>query len=117
ADTPDIMDSLNGTSGSIASPGIGSGLNVNDMVQKLLDLDSQPLKIIQLQGQRLQTQLSAVGQLQSLVGSLQAATTPLTTASNYSLTTATTSDPSVVSAATSGGAVAGTYSVAVTQLA
>lgn len=111
------MDSLNGTSGSIASPGIGSGLNVNDIVQKLLDLDSQPLKIIQLQGQRLQTQLSAVGQLQSLVGSLQAATTPLTTASNYSLTTATTSDPSVVSAATSGGAVAGTYSVAVTQLA
>lgn len=111
------MDSISGTSGSISSPGIGSGLNVNDIVQKLLDLDSQPLKIIQQRGQRLQTQLSAVGQLQSLVSSLQAATTPLTTASNYSLTTASTTDPSVVSAATSGGAVAGTYSVAVTQLA
>lgn len=110
------MTSITGTS-TMSSPGIGSGLDVSSIVTQLMAVESQPLKLMQIAAQKMQTQLSAYGKMQSLVSALQDATTPLLTSTNYSLTTAASSDVSSVGVATTTGAVAGNYAVSVSALA
>lgn len=110
------MTSISGAP-TMSSAGIGSGLDVNSIVTQLMAVDSLPLKAMQASADRMQTQLSAFGQMQSLVSSLQDATTPLLTASNYSLMSATSSDSSSVSVTTATGAAPGNYSISVNALA
>ncbi|CAM3988354.1 flagellar filament capping protein FliD [Roseateles saccharophilus] len=110
------MTSISGTS-TMSSPGIGSGLDVNSIITQLMAVENLPMKALQTKAQGMQTQLSAFGQMQSLVSSLQDATTPLLTASNYSLTSATTSDASSVGVTSSASAVPGNYAVSVSALA
>ena len=75
--------------GSISSAGIGSGLDVSNIITKLMAVEQLPLTKLQNKATGMQTQLSAFGQMQSLVSSFQDATAPLFKADNYSLTSAT----------------------------
>lgn len=110
------MTSISG-SPTMSSPGIGSGLDVNNIITQLMAVEQQPMKALQTKAAGMQTQLSAFGQMQSLVSSLQDATTPLLTASNYALTTATSSDASSIGVTSTSNAVPGNYAVAVSALA
>jgi len=110
------MTSISG-SPTMSSPGIGSGLDVNSIITQLMAVENQPMKALQTKAQGMQTQLSAFGQMQSLVASLQDATTPLMTASNYALTSATSSDSTSIGVTSTASAVAGNYAVSVSALA
>jgi flagellar hook-associated protein 2 len=105
------------STGTISSAGIGSGLDVQSIVSKLMAVEQQPLTALQTTATGLQTELSAFGQLQSVVSQLHDAAQPLFDPSTYQLTSAGSSDPSSVSAGTTGSAAPGMYSVAVSQLA
>jgi flagellar hook-associated protein 2 len=102
--------------GTISSAGIGSGLDVNSIISSLMAVESQPLTALQSKATALQTDLSAFGQIQSLVASLQDAAKTLFDSSQYKLTNASSTDPSSVSAGTTSGAVPGSYSVSVSSL-
>ena len=108
---------LTSATGTISSAGIGSGLDVNSIVTQLVAVERQPLQRLQSVATNLQTQLSAFGQLQSLVSALQDAARPLYKPESFALTNAGSSDPTSVSAGTTSKAVPGIYSVAVSSLA
>lgn len=103
--------------GSISSAGIGSGLNVSDIIDKLMAVERQPLSKYTSKGTQLQTQLSAFGQIQSLAASFRDSLTPLMSASNYTQMSVSSSDRATVDATASSSAVAGAYTVAVSSLA
>ncbi len=102
---------------AITSLGIGSGLDVNTMVNQLVALESRPLTLLQSQAGQLRTQVSSYGQLSSLFGSLQTAANKLTGTSLWSQSRAVSADESVVQAVGGSNAAAGSYSVSVGSLA
>ena len=104
------------TTGTISSAGIGSGLDVNSIVTQLMAVEREPLTNLQNTAATYQTQLSAFGQMQSLVSSLQDAAKPLFNADSFALSNAGSSDPTSVSASTTTKAVPGIYSVSVSSL-
>lgn len=105
------------SSGSISSPGIGSGLDVNSIVTQLVALEKQPLQGLQATASNLSTQLSAYGTLQSQISSLNDAAAALADPNSWKAAAATSSNASAVSASVSGNPPTGVYSVQVQQLA
>ncbi|MEO6362745.1 MAG: flagellar filament capping protein FliD [Caldimonas sp.] len=110
------MPNLTSAVGTISSAGIGSGLDVNNIVTSLMSVERQPLTRLQNTATTLQTKLSAFGQLKSVVSALQDAARPLFNPDSFALTNATSTDPTSVSAGTSTAAVPGIYSVSVASL-
>lgn len=102
---------------AISAGGIGSGLDVNGIVEKLMEIERKPLATFDAKQNTYQTKLSAYSILKSNLGSLQTAATTLATASTFTSKTATVSDNTVLSASASTAVAAGSYSVSVTQLA
>jgi flagellar hook-associated protein 2 len=106
------------TTGSISSAGIGSGLDVKGIISSLMAVEAQPLQLLQNKASTVSTEISAVGQIQSLASALGDKANALSSTSLWTQTTSSTADPSVVTADTSGGtAAAGDYSVSVQQMA
>jgi len=103
--------------GSISSAGIGSGLDVSGIISKLMVSEQAPLTKLQRDASAMQTQLSAFGQMQSLVSGFRDATAALYATDAYSLTTAGSTDASTVGASSTPKAAPGSYAVSVTALA
>jgi flagellar hook-associated protein 2 len=101
---------------TLSSPGVGSGLDVNGIVSKLVALEQQPLQRLQQQASGMQAQLSAFGQITSQVSNLQDQLTKLTAASNWGAMTLSSSNAGAVSGTADTGSVAGTFSISVGQL-
>jgi len=57
--------------GSITSTGIGSGLNVTDILDRLMAVEQRPLTLLQTAGTTLGTKLSNVGKLQGYFATLR----------------------------------------------
>jgi len=89
---------------TISSLGIGSGLDVESLVSKLMSIEQQPINNIKQASAKLQTKISAYGQLQSAVSSMQTAAQKLSDASLWNASTVSVSDATVatVSAASAG---------------
>jgi flagellar hook-associated protein 2 len=106
------------TTGSISSAGLGSGLDVKGIISSLMAVESQPLTLLQDKASTVQTEISAVGQIQSLTSALSDKAHALSSSSLWTQTTSNSSDSTVVTADTSGGtAASGDFSVSVQQLA
>ena len=105
------------TSGSLASPGVGSGLDVNAIVSKLMAVEQHPLALMDAQISASQARISAYGTLRSALASLQSSLAELRSATSFRSLAATLSDPALMSATVGTGAVAGRYSMEVTALA
>ncbi|HEY5365983.1 MAG TPA: flagellar filament capping protein FliD, partial [Casimicrobiaceae bacterium] len=103
--------------GSISSPGIGSGLDVNSIVTQLMKIEQQPLTALQTQATSLQTRISAFGQMQSALATFQNTLTGMTTPAGFQTLTASVGDASALAASVATGASAGSYTLAVTSLA
>jgi flagellar hook-associated protein 2 len=110
------MTTITPTTGTISSAGIGSGLDVNSIVTQLMAVERQPLTRLQTKATTMQTELSAFGQMQSLVSGLQDAATPLFNPDSFALSNASSGDSTSVSATTTTKAVPGIYSVSVSAL-
>ncbi len=89
---------------TISSLGIGSGLDVESLVSKLMSIEQAPINDIKTASAKLQTKISAYGQMQSAVSSMQTAAQKLSDAALWNASTASVSDTSVatVSASSAG---------------
>jgi flagellar hook-associated protein 2 len=106
------------TTGSISSAGIGSGLDVKSIITSLMAVESQPLTLLQQKASSVQTEISAVGQIQSLTSTLSDKAHALSSSTLWTQTTSSSADTTAVTADTSNGtAAAGDYSVSVQQMA
>lgn len=102
---------------TISSPGLATGLDVNGIIEKLMELERQPLTRLTNKETNYQAKITAYGSVKSALSTLQTAATTLADATTFSSKSATVSDATVLSAAASSTAVAGNYSISVTQLA
>jgi flagellar hook-associated protein 2 len=101
----------------ISSPGIGSGLDVNSIVSKLMAVESAPLSDFDKKTASFQSQISAFGAMSSALGNFQSTLTSLSSLSSFQALTTTPGDASVVTATTTSAAQAGNYRINITQLA
>lgn len=102
---------------TISSAGIGSGLDVNGIITKLMQVESQPLSTLAKQESSFQAKLSAFGSLQGALSSLQSSASTLKSATTFSAKSASSSDTSVLTASAATDAAIGTHSVVISQLA
>jgi flagellar hook-associated protein 2 len=108
---------------SISSPGIGSGLDIAGIINKLMQVEQQPLIALSQKEASYQAKISAFGSLQSALSSLQSAASGMipsatqTAAEKYMSFSASVADSTIASASASTGAVAGSYSLEVISLA
>ncbi|HEV7856406.1 MAG TPA: flagellar cap protein FliD N-terminal domain-containing protein, partial [Herminiimonas sp.] len=105
------------TTGSVSSPGIGSGLDVDGTISKLMAVESQPLTTLALKEASYQQSLSAYGNLSSSLSAFQTAMANLGSASAFQSLKTSVGDSTVLSATANTNAVGGSYQVNVTQLA
>ena len=103
--------------GSITSTGLGSGLDVASILDRLMAVEQRPLNLLQTAATTLNTKLSTVSQLQGYFSSLRDKSNALTAPTLWSGTTATSADPAAVKVSTGTNAVAGSYAVNVGRLA
>lgn len=108
---------------SVTSLGVGSGLDLEGMLTKLMQVEQQPLTLLQKKQSSYQSKISALGTLQSSLAALQTAAAALTPSSTqtaldkFSSYSASVADSTIASASATKGAVAGTYSLEVSSLA
>lgn len=101
---------------SISSLGIGSGLKLGDILDSLTAAEKATLTPITKQQSSYTSKLSAYGTMKSALEAFQTANTALGKADLFTATT-TTSSSTAFSATTTGSAIAGKYTIAITQLA
>lgn len=110
---------------TISSLGSGSGLDLQSLLNGLMQAEQQPLFALRSKEASYQSRISALGSLKGVLSSLQTAasamvpSTGTTAAAKYITTSysASVADSSIASATASSSAVAGSYSLEVTQLA
>lgn len=103
---------------SLTASGIGSGLDINNIVSQLVSAERAPTENrLNSKESLIQARLSAFGSLKSALTNFQSSLSTLKNADNYTKRTATISDSTVFSATTSASAAPGSYSVKVEQLA
>ncbi len=105
------------TSGLLASPGLGSGLDVNAIVSKLMAVESAPLTALAAKEASHQARITAFGTLKGGLSALQSALSGLLDARSMKTTTASVADSTLASATAGSAAVPGTYSLKVLTLA
>lgn len=101
----------------ISSPGIGSNLDVNGIVTKLMSVEQQPLVNLGKTEASYQSKLSAIGSLKGALSSFQSSVQRLSALSNFQAMQVSAADSTVATATGTVIAAPGTYSLEVTQLA
>ncbi|WP_457427781.1 flagellar filament capping protein FliD [Roseateles sp. P5_E7] len=102
---------------TISSAGIGSGLDIESLVSKLVAAERTPITQLAQKTEGLKTELSSYGKVQSTLSTLRDAASKLTSPATWSGTLATSSDPTAVSVSAGAGAAIGNVSVEVKNLA
>ena len=103
--------------GSITSLGVGSGLDLEALVQNLLAAESRPIQLLESRKASIDLKISGFGQVQSALSEFQAALSALSSAESFRGISASSSDDSVFAATATQSAVPGSNVVVVTQLA
>jgi len=101
---------------AISSPGIGSNLDINGIVSKLMSVESQPLTQLTNKEVSYQAKLSAYGSLKSALSSFQGSLSSLINPSTFTALSANVGDSTVLTATTSSVASPSSHSVEVQQL-
>ena len=101
----------------ITASGVGSGLDINGIINQLMSLERRPLTSLQGQQRTLQTQLSDYGKLKSAISTFQEAMKNLASADKFKVFTATSSDENVLTATASSSAAIAANSVEVVRIA
>lgn len=102
---------------ALSSPGIGSGLDVAGLVSKLMAVEQRPLAQLDKQESDYQSKISAYGALKGALSSFQSAVKALSAPAKFSAMKASIADTDIASVAASATAIAGNYSLEVTDLA
>lgn len=102
---------------AISSIGLGSGLEVKDMVAQLVALEQKPIQALQTKATAINTQVSAYTQLKSQISNLQTQVDKLTSAETWQGRVLSSSSSSTVTGTATSKAAFATYDVKVQQLA
>jgi flagellar hook-associated protein 2 len=102
---------------SITAAGVGSGLDVENIVSQLMALERRPLERLEARETKINAQISAYGTLKSALSTFAAAMRALTDVSKFQPYVATTSNDARVTASLGEGASPGKFTVSVTTLA
>ncbi len=102
----------------ISVPGLGSGLDVNSIVSQLVaaEGDTKTLLLANQQSD-IEAEITAFGSLKSLLSTFQSATTTLKLPATFDASLATSSDPTIFTASTTGSVAAGIFNIEVRNLA
>ncbi|MFQ5587944.1 MAG: flagellar filament capping protein FliD [Nitrospiria bacterium] len=101
----------------IASPGIGSNLDVNSIIGTLMEIEKRPLLFIDQKEAGFQAKLSAYGSLKSSLSAFQTAVKGLSDVSKYQNLIATPANTALFTASADATANPGSYSIETTKLA
>ncbi len=101
----------------ISSLGVGSNLDLNGLLDRLAAAESQPLVALQKQQTSYTAKLSAYGTLRGALSTFQSATAKLSGSALFQTFEARSSAADVLAVSTTTNAVAGSYTVDVSQLA
>ncbi|MCC7413391.1 MAG: flagellar filament capping protein FliD [Gammaproteobacteria bacterium] len=101
----------------LSSPGIGSGLDINSIVDQLMAIERQPLVRLNTRQVEVQAQISGFGQLKSSFSSFRSAMEGLADANKFKVYSARSSDDDVLSASASATAARGSYGIEVRRIA
>ncbi|MBA4743479.1 MAG: flagellar filament capping protein FliD, partial [Azoarcus sp.] len=102
---------------ALTANGIGSGLDINGILEQLMAVEQRPLQQLAVKEASYQAQLSAFGQVKSVMSTFQNAADALNSADRFSTMRATSSDSSAFSATAETSAAKGSYSFEVEQIA
>ncbi len=100
------------------SPGIASGIDVNALVTKIVAAERAPTQLrLDRSDNKIQTQISALGQLKGSMSALLARLAELKTEAAFQVRNAVSSDESVFTATATSAAIPGSYEVEVVETA
>jgi flagellar hook-associated protein 2 len=102
---------------TITSLGVGTGLDLENIVSSLMEIERQPLARLQSKESIINAQISAYGAFKSKLADFQSAMEALGSASAFKQFQATSQDEELFSASADSDAVAGEYSINVVALA
>jgi len=106
---------INGT--GISFSGLASGLDSGALIQKLVQLESLPIKILETKKEILKDKLSAVGTFKGLVKDLQTKAKGLSTKSDFLAFQASASLEGYVQVSASGNATEASHTITINKLA
>lgn len=102
----------------LSSPGLGSGLDVATMVSRLVAAERAPVQErITRDQKRIDSHISALGQLKGGLSALKSALESLKTEAAFQTRSATSADADVFTASATAAAASGRYDIEVEQLA
>jgi flagellar hook-associated protein 2 len=102
---------------TITASGVGSGLDIESIISKLMTLERQPITSLETKKSAYESKISAFGQVKSALSSLQTTIAALQKTASFTATKASVADSSALAAVSSTGATAGNYSIEIGQLA
>jgi flagellar hook-associated protein 2 len=102
---------------TISSLGVGSGLNSESIISALMAVERQPIDQLKTESSTLSTQVSSIGQLQSLAATMRDKAANLASVSLWGQKAFTSSDSTVVTGSSAVGSASGSYAVSVQALA
>ncbi len=102
---------------AITAPGVGSGLDINSLVDKLVALEKRPLQAVQRQKSDAQAQLSSYGKFKNVLSDFRSAMSALSTRDSFQLFAASSSNENSFDATTGADASGGSHAIDVTSLA
>ncbi len=102
---------------SITSAGIGSGLDVESIVTKLVSLEKAPINDLQSRTDTIKTQISEYGKIKSAFSAMRDAAAKLANPTTWAALTATSSDTTMATVIAGSGSGAGSYALDVANLA
>jgi len=104
--------------GLITSAGVGSGIDVESIIGAILNAERAPKESSLLRNeQRVDSTLSALGQLSSALSTLNDALDELNSLSDFKIRTATSSDDTYLTATTTEETSSGSFSIEISTLA
>lgn len=103
--------------GSITSLGVGSGLDLESLVQNLLAAEARPIQLLESRKSTIDLKISGFGQVQSALSEFQDSINALSTTDAFRGVSASSSDDSAFTASAVQSAVPGSNVVEITQLA
>lgn len=101
---------------AISSAGIGSGLDVEKIVTKLVELEKSPLKTLETKAEGIKTQISTYGEIKSLTSKLNDIVSKLSRDGAWSNVSISSSNSALAGTMT-GIAATGTFNIKVNGLA
>lgn len=102
---------------TISAPGIGSGLDINGIVDQLMAVEQIPLQRLQFKAGNYLAQISAYGQLRSAMATFQDAAAALKSFDDFDAFSAKSGDDSIFTVTADNTAALGSYDILVGSLA